>query len=212
MRQFAFVDINRTNLQAHGFGILNGQMPQAADARDDHPLTRPRLGFFQAFVRRDARTDERRCSARRQAHRNVGHVVRVCHDVVGKTAVFGITAELRLGAHRLPCRQTIFTMPAGRIQPGHPDPVAFFDGSYACTQRRDDADAFMPRRKRQAGLYRPVSLGGMQVGVANTAGLGPDQNLTRTRRGYADFPDHERLAEFLHKSSLHGALHDFPFR
>ena len=38
VRELAVVDVDRTDLEAHDFGILNGQMPQPASAGDDDPF------------------------------------------------------------------------------------------------------------------------------------------------------------------------------
>ena len=53
-------------------------------------------------------------------------VIRVGEEVVGKAAVPGIAAELRLGAHSLPARQAILAMTTRRVELGDPDPVASF--------------------------------------------------------------------------------------
>ena len=43
----------------------------------------------------------------------------------------------------------------------------------------DDADAFVPRNERHRRLYRPVAMGGVDVGVAQATGLHLYKNLAR---------------------------------
>jgi hypothetical protein len=118
MRELVVVNIDRAHVQAHRLRILNAQMPQAADARDHNPFTRPRLGFLDAFVRGDAGTDEGRRVAGRQMSRDVSDIVRIRDDVFGKTAVLRIATELRFCTHRLACGQTKLAVSAARPR-GH---------------------------------------------------------------------------------------------
>ena len=141
-----------------------------------------RLGLLDALVGGDAGADERRGLLGVKAGRYVGDVVRVGDDVLGKAAVLGVAAELRLGAHRLPGRQAILAMTASRVEPGHADPVALLDDRDAGADRGDEADGLMARNERQLGLQRPVAGRGMEIGVADAAGLGLDQDLAGAGR------------------------------
>jgi hypothetical protein len=49
-RELSVVDVHSANLQAHDLGVLNGKVSEAARARDDNPLARPRFGFFESLV------------------------------------------------------------------------------------------------------------------------------------------------------------------
>jgi hypothetical protein len=51
---------------------------------------------------------------------------RIGQHVLGKTAVSGIAAELRLGAHRFEGGKAVFAVAAGRVEPGNADAVASF--------------------------------------------------------------------------------------
>ena len=61
MGEFAVINVNRTDVESHGLGILNCQMTQAADAGDGDPLSRFRSGFLDAFIGSDAGADDGCC-------------------------------------------------------------------------------------------------------------------------------------------------------
>ena len=68
----------------------------------------------------------------------------------------------------------------------------------------DDADTLMPGGERQGGLDRPVTVGGVDVGVAQAGGLDPDDDLARTGLGLGHLLDGERCGEVVDDGSLHG--------
>ena len=147
-----------------------------------------RLGLLDALVGGDAGADERRGLLGVKAGRDMGDVVRVGEEVFGKAAVLGVAAELRLGADRLPGRQAILAMAAGRVEPRHADAVAFLDDRDARADRGDAADGLVAGDERQLRLQRPVAGRGVKVGVADAAGLGLDQDLARARASGCPIP------------------------
>jgi hypothetical protein len=82
----------------------------------------------------------------------MGDVIRIGDDVFGEAAVPGIAAEFRVGTDRLPCRQAMLAMTAGRVEPRHSDPIAFpgdLDaGAYGCNA----ADGFVAGNEWQLRL------------------------------------------------------------
>jgi len=58
-RQFIVRDIDRVDLKAHNFRILNRQVPEPADAGDRDPIACAGAGLLDAFIRRDAGADDR---------------------------------------------------------------------------------------------------------------------------------------------------------
>jgi len=101
----------------------------------------------------------------------VRDIVRVGQDVFGEPAVLGVAAKLRLAADRLPRGQAVFAMAAGGVEPGHADTVAFLDDANAGAERDDDPDTFVARDKGWCRLQRPITIGGVEIGVADAAGL-----------------------------------------
>ncbi len=61
--------------------------------------------------------------------------------------------------------------------------------------RGDEAHALVAGNEGRVGLDRPVALGGVQVGVADAAGLDLDQHVTRTWARHWHFFDGQRLVE-----------------
>ena len=120
----------------------------------------------------------------------MGDVIRVGEDVLGKAAVLGIAAELRLGTHSLPPRQAILAMTAGRIEPGHADPVALLHACHARSNGGDQPDALVARNEWECGLHWPVAMRGMEIGVAHATGLGIDHDLAHPGRGDVPFLKH----------------------
>ena len=98
-------------------------------------------------------------------------------------------------------------MSTRRVEPGHPDPVALLHDRHTRPDRTNQADALMARNERERGLRRPVSMRGMEVGVAYTAGLGLDQDLTHPGRGDIPFAKHQGFSELLDDCGVHLAGH-----
>ena len=72
---------------------------------------------------------------------------------------------------------------AGPAEPGDRDPVADLVVVHILSQLFDNADALVSRDERRGRLDRPIALRGVDVGVAEPAGLHPDQDLAGCRRG-----------------------------
>src|SRR5471032_2765711 len=207
--ELALVDVDRANVQTHGVGVLDTQMSQASDARDDDPFARAGLRFLDALVRRDAGADKRSCIPGGQMRRDMRYVVGVREDVLGEATVFRVAAELSLRTHGFTRREAIFAMSTCRIKPGHTNTVPFFHGRDTRADGGDDADTLMARDERQRGLQRPVAVRRMQIGMTDATGLGLDQYLPSTGRWNVDFLQHQWLAERFDNSRLHFAFHDF---
>ena len=69
------------------------------------------------------------------------------------------------------------------------------------------AHAFMAGNERRVGLDRPVAFHGVQVGMADAAGLDLHQQLARAGSGHRDFLDGQRLAERPGHGGFHGLVH-----
>ncbi|PAV92719.1 hypothetical protein WR25_21442 [Diploscapter pachys] len=130
-------------------------------------------------------------------------------DIIGKAAIDRIAGvELAL-AQCLPPPQAMHAVAAGGVEPRHAHPVAFLDMLDALADRRDIADALMPRDEGRVGLDRPVALGGVQVGVADARRLDRDLDQAVADLGNGDFIDGERGTEFADDGCLHGLGHGY---
>ncbi len=178
-------------------------MSETPSAGNCDPFARPCCGLLDSFVGGYPGTDERRSLGSLKAGRDMGHVIRVREDVLDEAAVPGITAELRLGAHRLPSRQAILAMTTRRVEPRNADPVALLHDRNARSNGRYQTDALMSRNEREFGFQRPVSMRGMEIGVAYAAGLRLNQDLPRPGSRNVPFPNHQGLSEFFNNCGLH---------
>ena len=61
----------------------------------------------------------------------------------------------------------------------------------------------MTRNKGKGGFDGPVAFGGMNIGMANPAGFGLDQDLVRPRRGHIKIFKDQLFAKSLNDGSLH---------
>ena len=61
-RQFELIgkNVDSRDVHAHRLGVLNRHVAEPANARDDHPFSRPDLGLFQTLIDGDARAQDRR--------------------------------------------------------------------------------------------------------------------------------------------------------
>jgi hypothetical protein len=76
----------------------------------------------------------------------------------------------------------------------------------AGAERLDDPHPRVARNQRQRRLDRLVAVRRVDVGVAQTAGLDPDEHLAVTRLGPGDIVDGERLGEVINDGGFHGGL------
>ena len=112
-------------------------------------------------------------------------------------------------AKGLPAGQAEFTVSAGAVQPRDPDAVAFFEMGYACAHRCHDAGSFVAGDEGQGWLDRPVAIGGVKVGVANSAVGNFDQHLAGSWIRNANLSHLERLTEPLDYGCFHHLRHDY---
>jgi len=85
-------------VEAHGFGILNREVTEAADAGDDHPLAGAGIGGLETLVHGDARADDGCDIEEADVLGEMRYVVWIGYGVVRVTAVLGVATELGFGA------------------------------------------------------------------------------------------------------------------
>jgi hypothetical protein len=88
----------------------------------------------------------------------------------------GLLAEVFLSP------STELALSAGAVQPGDPGPLAQSPTVHPFPEPGDHADHLMPRRNREPRRL-DVTLGQMQIGVTDPAGLHPQQQLAGARQG-----------------------------
>src|SRR5580658_5766487 len=98
-------------------------------------------------------------------------------------------------------------MATRRVEPGHPNPIAFLHDRYARPDRGHTPNGFVARNEGQRGLQGPVAIRRVEIRMANPASLGLYENLTRSRLGKLAFAKYERLSELFDDGGVHLAWH-----
>ena len=101
----------------------------------------------------------------------------------------------------------MLAMAAGRVEPRHADSVALLDDRDAGAERDDAADRLVAGDERDFGLQGPVAGRGVEIGVADAAGFGLDQNLTGAGGRNVQLAEHQGLAELFDDGGVHCAGH-----
>ena len=205
--QLGVVDIHRDDVQAHGPRVLHGDVAEAADTGDRHPLAGARPGFLEALVHRHAGAKDRRNFQKIDVFRQDTDVVRISQHVFGVATVDRITGVLLALAQGFPAGQAVLAAAAGGVEPGHADTVAFLDPRDAAADRRHVANALVAGNERQTRFHRPVTLGGVQVGVTDARGLDFHQNLPGAGQWGVHLLDTQRLPEGVDDGGFHGLVH-----
>ena len=202
--EFGVVDVDGHHAQAHRAGVLHGDVSKAADAGDRHPLPRPRVRHLQALVDRDARARDGRDLQRVGVVRDARRIGGVDEHVAAEAAVDGVAAVLLALAQCLPAGAAVLARAARRPQPRVADFVADLEILDAFAERDDGAVALVAGDERRLRLDRPITVCGMQIGVADAGGLQFDQRLAVARRWQVEFFDLQWCAEFGDDGRAHG--------
>src|SRR6185295_6014334 len=158
--------------------ILHRDVAETADAGDRHPLAGPGVGHLEALVDGDAGAQDGRYFQRVDAVRDSWGVGGVDQHVGAEAAVHAVAAVLLALAQRLPAGAAVFAAAAGRPQPGVADLVADLEVSDSGAQGHDGAVALVAGDERWLRLHRPITVRGVQIGVADPGGLHFHQGLT----------------------------------
>ena len=75
------------------------------------------------------------------------------------------------------------------MQPRDANWIAFLQVGYARADRRDNAGTLVAGNKWWGGLDRPITVGGMEIRMANPGRDDLHQYLPRTRGWYGDLLD-----------------------
>ena len=178
-------------------------MAEAADPEDGDQVGRTCARDLDRLVGGDARAGQGRGVERVDAVRHADDEVRRCLDELGEAAVDRVAGVPLLGAERLPAGDAVIAAAAGIAEPGHGDAVAERDLRDAGAELLDDADALVAGYEGRRRLDRPVAVRRVDVGVAETGRLDPDEDLARAGNRRLDLLEPQRLGERVHDRRLH---------
>jgi hypothetical protein len=97
-----------------------------------------------------------------------------------------------------------------RVEPGHPNAIPFLDRCHSRPNGCHTTNRLMARNEGKGGLQGPVAVRGVEIGMANPAGLGFYENLTGSRLGKLPLPEHKRFSELFDNGGVHLAWHTSP--
>ena len=179
-------------------------MAETAGAEDRNQRRGSGSGNLDRLEGRDAGTGQRSRVEGIDLLRDADHVPGVAERVLGEAAVDRVArVELRF-AKRLPAFVAIAAVAAGISKPRQGDPRPPLDPVVVAVPQRDDpADPLVPGDEGRARLDRPLAAGGMDVGMAEAAGLDLDQHLLGPRLGDRNLVDAEWALEVVNNRCLH---------
>src|SRR5687767_8068045 len=123
-------------------------MAQAANARNDNPVSRLRVSLLDSLVGSDTRAKQRRRLDEIQTFRQTRDVGGRREHVRREATVNRVAGVLLRLAQRFPARQAKFTFAAGAVQPGHANSVALLQGGNSSAELVNKADRFVAGDKR----------------------------------------------------------------
>ncbi len=104
--------------------------------------------------------------------------VRVGSDgVITVSAIHAVARVLLVGAEGLPAGGAELASSTGRVKPSHADTVADFAVSGIRTNLNNGSDSLVSGAKRSLGGNGPVSVDGVDIGVAATRSTHLNQDL-----------------------------------
>src|SRR6266487_1819522 len=184
-------------------GILQGQVAQPTDAEDGHQVGGAGSADLDRFIGRDP-------SACQGSSLQGIHLCRYFGDISGEGGgIFGIGSGKKIAGiastetERLPAGYTVLAGATGIAQPGDGNPVSLFDVSNPCSNALDDPHAFMTRNEGKCGLDRPISMGGVNICMAQARGFNFDDDLPWFRFWLGDVLQAERGGEAMYDCCFH---------
>ena len=131
-------------------------------------------------------------------------MARIGGGELGIPAIHAIAGVDLCLAQRLPARVAVPAVPTGEAEPRDGDPIALGDLLAGVgPERLDDPHALVTRNQRQRRLDRPIAVRGVNVRVAEPAGLDSNEDLAVTRLRPGDVLDAQRLGEVTNDGGLH---------
>ena len=176
---------DRHGLEPHPAGELHAEMAEAADAEDGDEVARTGAALAQRVEGGDARAEQRRGVLRGQVVRDRGQRALRHHDVVGVAAVVGDAGHQAVDAADHVAAPARVAVAAVAAEPADPDALAHLPGDHGLADGLDPSGDLVPGDPRVLDPRYPA-LDGEGVGVADPAGLHPDEHLARA--GIAELP------------------------
>src|SRR5213594_3877587 len=201
-----WVPDDRDHLEAERLGVLDGEVPQTADAEDGDSVAGAGIRVPQAAHDREAGAEDRRrlfVAEARGHERAAGgpgeHQLRI--------AASHLDPGLILGAIPLALLLTEAAAALAPLGPGDADPVAGPQAGHVLADLHDLAHRLAPEDQGQGHRHDPVMY--VQVGPAHAAGADSDEHLAGLRLRVREVLDRPGFSDFRHDGCAHlGSLLD----
>src|SRR5665811_627373 len=166
-REFKFLrlDVDADHDAAYEPGILHSQVTKAADTEHRDPLIRLNICHLDGLVGRHSGARQRRGVKRIDSLRHGDCKLGISHCKLGKRTVDRVTAVELFGTKSFTPVNAIAALSAGTPQPSDRDAIADRMVGDVGADLFHDAGTFMPRHERWSWFDRPVSVGGVNIGV-----------------------------------------------
>ena len=200
------VDVDGDDRGAGDARVLDREMPEPAGAEHGDEVRRARAGVLDRLVGGHAGAGQRRRVGGVDAVRDAYDVPRVAERVLGEAAVERVAHVALLEAERLAAAVAVAAHAAGVAEPRQRDAHAGLEAVHlAGTQALDHADALVAGDERRRRLDRPLAARGVDVGVAEPAGLDAHEHLAGAGLGDGQVLDLQRAIEGADDGGFHGS-------
>ena len=181
-RQLVLVDVDGDHGGPGDARVLHGHVSEPTHSEHGDDVRGTDLGDLHGLVGGDAGTRQR-CGVKGiDALGNAHDVLRRGDGVVGVGAVASVAGVALVRAERLPAGDAELALAARPTEPRDGDTCPDRQAGHAGSEGLDDAHALVPWHERDRRLHRPVAVGGVDVGVAQTGGLDAHEHLARAWR------------------------------
>ena len=187
-------------------GVLDSKVPETTDTEYGHKVRRPRTRDFHCLVCRDTGAGERGGVEGVDRVGDSPDEGRFGDEVLGEPAIDAVAGIAGVRTQCLPAGCAQLTGAAGPPEPRHCHAISFAETPHSFSEALNDADTFVAGNEWRLWLDRPVTVCGVDVGVAQTGGLDLDQDFTVAGLGGGDVLDLEWLVEAGDDCGLHGYL------
>src|SRR5208337_2602871 len=160
-----------------------------------NPLPGLGFGLLDALVTRDPGTEDRRHLRKVRVFWQAATISRGSNHILGEAPVNVVTSVVLASAKAVPSCHAIFASAAGVVEPGDASCVAFHQSGDPGAESRDEPRTLMAGNEGEFWPAGPVSVGCMDVRVADSVRHDLDQNLAVPGRGDRHFLDRQRFAE-----------------
>jgi hypothetical protein len=174
--------VDSNGVDTHSLSILNSNGSETTTGTDDGKwLAGLDTGFLDTLVDSDTGAENGRDGLKVTLLRNTSNVNGLGDGILLERTVDGIAREESLGTERLVGVLAVRAAQARTVEPLDTDLLADLDILDKLAASDNNTGTLVATNKGQLGVKGPVTLPGVEIGVADTGELDVDQDLIGTR-------------------------------